>query len=44
MIEDHAKPKGEHTIRFMERFKGKANKVGKMGINALLLKGAVENV
>ena len=44
MIREHSKELGERTIRFMERFKGKVNRVGKLGINALLLKGNIEQL
>ena len=38
MIEESSITKGKDTIKFMERFKGKASKVSRLGINALLLK------
>jgi hypothetical protein len=42
MIGERSRELGERTIRFMDRFKGKANRIGKSGINALLLKGNIE--
>lgn len=44
MIAHEAASSGQQTIKFMDRFKGKVNKVGRLGVNALLLKGTPENV
>jgi hypothetical protein len=44
MSQEMNSEKGHHFNNFMDRFKGKVNKVSRSGVNAVLFQGTPENV